>query len=75
MNRSNRGFTLVEVLVAFTILGLVLATLYRIVGDSIGTIEAAERSQRLFEVADSAWHLMKLMESRDPKSLNEDWPA
>ncbi|MEX6500759.1 type IV pilus modification PilV family protein [Pseudomonas zhanjiangensis] len=52
MNRA-RGFTLLEVLVAFLILSLSMSVLMRIVSQSLNALSAAERHQVAVQLAES----------------------
>lgn len=51
--RRVRGFSLIEVLVAFVILALVATALFRLFGDSLGNAAAAEDWSRALLVAES----------------------
>jgi len=53
MRRDARGFTLIEVIVALTILGLVLGIAYRVHATTLNGMAKAERLQRAAFVADS----------------------
>lgn len=53
MRRSERGFTLLEVLVAFLILSLSMAILLRIVSQSLGSLDRAEQYQVALQLAES----------------------
>lgn len=51
--RSARGFTLLEVLVAFQILSLTMGVLMRIVSQSVGALDSAEQHQIAVQMAES----------------------
>ena len=51
--RSQRGFTLLEVLVAFLILTLSMGALMRIVSQSIRSLDTAEQHQVALQLAES----------------------
>lgn len=51
--RSERGFTLLEVLVAFLILTLSMGALMRIVSQSIRSLDQAEQHQVALQLAES----------------------
>lgn len=53
MKRASRGFSLLEVLVAFVILALVLAVLMRIFSGALRNIGAAEGYSRAVALAES----------------------
>lgn len=53
MKRACRGFSLLEVLVAFVILALVLAVLMRIFSGGLRNIGAAERYSQAVAIAES----------------------
>lgn len=53
MKRASRGFSLLEVLVAFVILALVLAVLMRIFSGALRNIGAAEGYSRAVAIAES----------------------
>lgn len=53
MKRACRGFSLLEVLVAFVILSLALAVLMRIFSGGLGNIGAAEHYSRAVAIAES----------------------
>ncbi len=50
---SSRGFTLLEVLVAFLILSLSMSVLMRIVSQSLNSMAVAERHQVALQLAES----------------------
>ena len=53
MKHGSRGFSLLEVLVAFIILALVLGVLMRIFSGALGNIGAAEQYSRAVAIAES----------------------
>lgn len=53
MRRSERGFTLLEVMVAFLILSLSMGALMRIVSQSIRALDSAEQHQVALQLAES----------------------
>jgi len=53
MKHDSRGFSLLEVLVAFVILSLVLGVLMRIFSGALGNIGAAEQYSRAVAIAES----------------------
>lgn len=53
MSRSERGFTLLEVLVAFLILSLCMGALMRIVSQSLRALDSAEQHQVALQLAES----------------------
>ena len=64
--RSNRGFSLLEVLVAFVILSLVATALFRLFGASLANVSAADDYSRALLVAESV-----LAETAAAKPLRE----
>jgi general secretion pathway protein I len=50
---SERGFTLLEVLVAFLVLSLSMSVLMRIVSQSLNSLAVAERHQEALQLAES----------------------
>jgi len=53
LRRSARGFTLIEVVIAFVLLGLVLSTAYEIFSDGLTRAGALEERSSALEVARS----------------------
>src|SRR5215212_5727678 len=51
--QSQRGFSLIEVLVAFVILALVATALFRLFSSSLTNVAAAEEWSRALQVAES----------------------
>ncbi|MBI4773611.1 MAG: type II secretion system protein [Deltaproteobacteria bacterium] len=72
MRRSNqRGFTLLEILVALTLMGLVLTTVIELLSSSLNTAAVAK------ETAQAALLGRRLMDGllgQDETFENEDWP-
>ncbi len=64
-----RGFSLLEVLVAFSIMGLALAMLYRVTGSSARNVGDAAQYQQALVLAES---LHGLRESVPPEGWNEE---
>jgi general secretion pathway protein I len=52
--RRHAGFSLLEVLVAFTILALAVTALFRLFSGALNNVDAAERATRAVLVAESA---------------------
>ena len=73
--KQSAGFTLVEVLVALSILGLVLSTAYGIASNSINRLRIEQHSTRLVQYADAIWHGMRVMRTRDANDLGIGLPA
>lgn len=68
---GERGFTLIEVLVALAVLGVVLMTLFRIAGGSLVQHDAREARLRLALTAEAAVALERL----EPGAAAQgDWP-
>lgn len=57
---GDRGFTLLEMLVALTVLGIVLATLFRLAGDSLVQYTSRERQLLLALTAEAAFNAERL---------------
>ena len=74
MRRRDGGFSLLELLVALTILGLSMATAYRIVGDAVATTGSRERLVRLAALADAAFTDLRLQGSIEEEAISFDWP-
>ncbi|MEZ5845438.1 MAG: type II secretion system protein [Geminicoccaceae bacterium] len=74
MRRRDGGFSLLELLVALTILGLSMATAYRIVGDAVATTASRERLVRLAALADAAFTDLRLQGSIEEAAISFDWP-
>ncbi|MCB1832800.1 MAG: type II secretion system protein [Geminicoccaceae bacterium] len=74
MRRRDGGFSLLELLVALTILGLSMATAYRIVGDAVATTASRERLVRLAALADAAFTDLRLQGSIEEEAISFDWP-
>ena len=53
MKRSSRGFSLIEVLVAFVIMALVATALFRLFSSSLVNASASEEWSRALQVAES----------------------
>ena len=74
MRRRDGGFSLLELLVALTILGLSMATAYRIVGDAVATTASRARLVRLAALADAAFTDLRLQGSIEEEAISFDWP-
>lgn len=68
LRSSSRGFTLLELLVAFAIMGLSLGLLYRAMGGSVRNVGEVERYARASEFAES---LLALHDAVPPFGWNE----
>lgn len=66
--RGQRGFTLLEMLVAFSIAALSLAMLYRASGSNARSADSMERSQRALLLAQS---LLAMNDAVPPQGWNE----
>ncbi|MCB9942653.1 MAG: type II secretion system protein [Geminicoccaceae bacterium] len=73
-SHSNAGFSLLELLVALTILSLSLATAYRIVGGAVATTSSRERLVRLTTLAEAAMNDLRLTGQTSAHALTFDWP-
>ena len=69
---SARGFTLLEVLVAFLILSLTMGVLMRIVSQSIGSLGTAEQHQVALQLAESK--LVEVLAELDRDSRGRTLP-
>ena len=68
MKRCQRGFTLLELLVAFAIMGISLGMLYRATGSSARNVGEIERITQASELAES---LLALHDALPPGGWNE----
>ena len=73
-DRGSAGFTLIEVLVAMTILGLVLATGYRIMESSTMRLFVERERMELAQYADAIWSYLRATGERDVNDLTFDLP-
>lgn len=69
---GERGFTLLEVLVALAVLGVVLATLFRLAGDSLVQYSSREARLRLALAAEAALETERLTPG---ERRRDGWPA
>ncbi|MEZ5865181.1 MAG: prepilin-type N-terminal cleavage/methylation domain-containing protein [Geminicoccaceae bacterium] len=70
--RRDRGFTLLEVLVALAVLGVVLTTLFRLAGDSLVQYSGREARLRLALAAEAAMEVERLTPGA---TARDGWPA
>jgi prepilin-type N-terminal cleavage/methylation domain-containing protein len=68
----DRGFTLLEVLVALAVLGVVLTTLFRLAGDSLVQYSGREARFRLALTAEAALEIERLTPGEAGRNV---WPA
>ncbi|MBP8018539.1 MAG: type II secretion system protein [Hylemonella sp.] len=68
MRRRHQGFSLLELLVAFSIMAVSLALLYRMMGSSVRNVADAEQYQRAIVLAES---LLSARTAVDPGGWNE----
>lgn len=68
----DRGFTLLEVLVALAVLGVVLTTLFRLAGDSLVQYSGREARFRLALAAEAAMEIERLTPG---ETVRNGWPA
>ncbi len=68
----DRGFTLLEVLVALAVLGVVLTTLFRLAGDSLVQYSGREARFRLALAAEAAMDIERLTPGA---AVRDGWPA
>ncbi len=66
--RTQRGFTLLELLVAFAIMGISLGMLYRATGSSARNVGEIERVTQASELAES---LLAMLDALPPGGWNE----
>ncbi len=69
---QDRGFTLLEVLVALAVLGVVLTTLFRLAGDSLAQYSGREARLRLALAAEAALEVERLTPGA---AVRDGWPA
>jgi len=74
MRRSDAGFTLLELLVALAILGLVLVTLFRLVGTSLEGTESRERRLAMATLAEAVLEAARVTGAEDAAALGLDLP-
>lgn len=66
--QAQRGFSLIEVLVAFSIMGLSLGALYDVLGGSVRAVAQAERHTRAVLIAES---VLARFDSIPPEGLDD----
>ncbi len=69
---GDQGFTLLEVLVALAVLGVVLTTLFRLAGDSLVQYSGREARLRLALAAEAAMEIERLTPGQ---ARRDGWPA
>lgn len=70
----QRGFTLLETLVALAILGMVLVTLFRLAGDTLAQYGGREAQLRLSLTAEAAFNAERL-EPGAASASGANWPT
>ena len=70
----DAGFSLLELIVALTILAMVLTTAYRIAGDVVAAAMSRERAVRLTSLAEAAWQELRLSGSTNADAITFAWP-
>jgi len=63
---KTRGFTLIEVLVAMTLLTMAFAVLFSISSRSLDGLQRAENTERRVEFARNTWDKLKLISDLEP---------